>query len=238
VITQASRSDITNADLRAVYYNDLEIEPKLLLPSWADERQRSSILKWISPETSGQLYSIGGRTLGNGISETESRMNAISDSFPFAITWLKAQGIIWPTQGEITTTYNDPEYPFFTPDGSTMPHPRLDIANSKWTPIYAPFDGEITAIYEDTDAKGFGIEIQGSDGLSTRLIHLLRRPYWEVGDKVEMGQQVGFIGNSGKSTGPHLDFMLYIGPLNQAVNNAIDPRNILGWVERGESVSW
>jgi murein DD-endopeptidase MepM/ murein hydrolase activator NlpD len=83
-----------------------------------------------------------------------------------------------------------------------------------------------------------GIEIQGSDGLSTRLIHLLRRPYWEVGDKVEMGQQVGFIGNSGKSTGPHLDFMLYIGPLNQAVNNAIDPRNILGWVERGESVSW
>jgi hypothetical protein len=174
VITQASRSDITNADLRAVYYNDLEIEPKLLLPSWADERQRSSILKWISPETSGQLYSIGGRTLGNGISETESRMNAISDSFPFAITWLTAQRIIWPTQGEITTTYNDPEYPFFTPDGSTMPHPRLDIANSKWTRIYAPFDGEITAIYEDTDAKGFGM-LSGKcndPGSARELTHL------------------------------------------------------------------
>jgi murein DD-endopeptidase MepM/ murein hydrolase activator NlpD len=117
-------------------------------------------------------------------------------------------------------------------------HPRLDIANDAGTPVYAPFSGIVSRVYDDDPKKGYGIEITNEDGLSARLIHLLNRPLWNKGDEINIGQQTGFMGNTGFSFGNHLDFMLFTGPSETARDNAVDPSLFLGAVNSGDRVSW
>jgi murein DD-endopeptidase MepM/ murein hydrolase activator NlpD len=104
--------------------------------------------------------------------------------------------------------------------------------------IAAPFSGIVSRVYDDDPKKGYGIEITNEDGLSARLIHLLNRPLWNKGDEINIGQQTGFMGNTGFSFGNHLDFMLFTGPSETARDNAVDPSLFLGAVNSGDRVSW
>jgi hypothetical protein len=229
-------ADTPNNELRATYYEDLDLDRPLVMPSNAGSRERAVIERFMESSEGGELFETGRRIVGNGINTTEEERITAATGYDRAITWLYELGMIWPTQGTLTTIYDDPLYPF------PSPHFRLDIANVEGTRVVAPFDGEIISIFENEDDKGYGLEIMRDDGLIARLIHFMERPYWEVGDNVQIGQQVGFIGNTGLSTGPHLDFLLYQdAPTPSQANSAefsIDPRLILGWVERDGVITW
>jgi murein DD-endopeptidase MepM/ murein hydrolase activator NlpD len=74
------------------------------------------------------------------------------------------------------------------------------------TPIYAPSDGRVT---EAQPYGGYGnyIRIDHGDGIATAYGHLSRfAPLIKPGARVSRGQLVGFTGNTGRSTGPHLHF--------------------------------
>lgn len=88
----------------------------------------------------------------------------------------------------------------------TFMHHGVDFAVPQGTPIYAPADGVIASA---GPYGGYGnyIRIEHGDGLATAYGHLSRFvPNVRKGTRVSRGQLVGYTGNTGRSTGPHLHF--------------------------------
>lgn len=88
--------------------------------------------------------------------------------------------------------------------GRTARHEGLDFAGSYGMPVYATAPGTVL-VAGWQGAYGRLVEIQHSFGLITRYAHLSSVSV-NVGDVVGYGEQVGTIGSSGRSTGPHLHY--------------------------------
>jgi murein DD-endopeptidase MepM/ murein hydrolase activator NlpD len=106
----------------------------------------------------------------------------------------------WPTTGKISQG----------PEGGTSHYKNdeeaIDIANKIGTPVYATHNGIAIAKEQPTGA-GFYVEISGNcNGLNywTEYFHLLERD--RVSGPVTRGQLIGYMDNSGDSTGPHLHY--------------------------------
>lgn len=88
--------------------------------------------------------------------------------------------------------------------GGADGHPGIDLAAAWGTPILAAADGVV--IYSGwEDGYGNMIEIQLADGTCNVYGHM-EALVSRVGDHVTAGQQIGFEGSTGHSTGPHLHF--------------------------------
>lgn len=100
---------------------------------------------------------------------------------------------IWPCNGA-TTDYFRPQ------------HLAIDIANAEGTPIYAADSGTVAhaGMY---GTMGLAVHIAHGNGYDTWYGHL-RAYSVQVGQYVQRGQQIGEMGSTGKSTGPHLHFMI------------------------------
>lgn len=102
-------------------------------------------------------------------------------------------------------------------------HKGVDIAHSKGTPIVAVADGKVTYLGKgcvegnQSCEGGFGnnIDITHANGLVSLYAHLDTVSV-RLGDSVSQGQQIGTMGSTGRSTGPHLHFEIRRGgvPLN------------------------
>ncbi|SHN72144.1 M23 family metallopeptidase [Desulfovibrio litoralis] len=118
---------------------------------------------------------------------------------------------IWPAEGTLTSGFGMRGSPF---TGTQTMHKGLDISNRPGTPIYAPAKGTVTFSQYD-GAYGNTLIIDHGNSLSTRYSHMLRAAAKE-GQTVQRGEVIGYIGNSGRSTGPHLHYEVRIGgvPVN------------------------
>lgn len=123
--------------------------------------------------------------------------------------------LIWPTEGVITDTYG-------TRWGK---HYGIDIAAPQGTPIYAIDDGVVNRSFY-SDSYGNVIFIAHGNGLETVYAHLHKR-YVKEGDIVGVGEEIGTVGNTGRSTGDHLHFEVHIGSWNIEKSNSIDPMLVL-----------
>lgn len=81
----------------------------------------------------------------------------------------------------------------------------VDFAQPMMTPVYSVSDGIAT---DSTSSGGYGysITITHPDGTSTQYAHFPNPALVNVGDSVKAGQQIGVVGSTGYSTGPHLHF--------------------------------
>ena len=88
-------------------------------------------------------------------------------------------------------------------------HEGTDMAGAYGTPIYATADGVV--VFANWDS-GYGrlVRIKHDFGIETRYAHLSQIQV-EVGQKVSRGDQIGDMGNSGRSTGTHLHYEVRIG---------------------------
>lgn len=114
---------------------------------------------------------------------------------------------LWPAQGLFTSGYGW--------RWGRM-HKGIDIANSVGTPIVAAQDGRITFAGWSDGGYGYLVEITHEDGSLSRYAHQ-SRILVQVGEEVRQGQQIGLMGSTGRSTGPHLHFEIH-APGYGAVN--------------------
>ena len=90
-----------------------------------------------------------------------------------------------------------------------QPHTGVDYAAPKGTPVMTIGDGTITSMkYEG--AGGNTIRIRHNSVYSTAYLHLSGYAKGlKVGQRVSQGQVIGYVGSTGRSTGPHLDFRVW-----------------------------
>lgn len=90
-----------------------------------------------------------------------------------------------------------------------QPHTGVDYAAPTGTPVMTIGDGVITSMkYEG--AGGNTVRIRHNSVYSTAYLHLSRYAKGlKVGQRVRQGEVIGYVGSTGRSTGPHLDFRVW-----------------------------
>lgn len=127
---------------------------------------------------------------------------------------------IWPIKGgigHISMYYGQNENPF---TGQWYIHKGIDISTYRQgDPVVATADGKVVTVSFSADFGNY-IIIQHSRGFFTRYAHLSAFHVFN-GEKVEQGQVIGNIGNTGLTTGPHLHYEIHLG------TDVIDPLQFL-----------
>ena len=113
---------------------------------------------------------------------------------------------IWPTRGRITSSFG---YRSGPTTGYRALHKGLDIANKIGTPVIAPARGTVTFAGWDK-AYGKAIKINHGNNIVTRYAHL-NDINVKVGQMVQRSEVIGTLGNTGRSTGPHLHYEVMVG---------------------------
>lgn len=98
--------------------------------------------------------------------------------------------------------------------GRVAPHKGVDFAIPLGTPVLAVGDGEVIVAKRSGGAGNY-VAIRHGRQYMTRYMHM-KKLLVKPGDKVKRGERIGLTGNTGRSTGPHLHFEVWIN--NQAVN--------------------
>jgi murein DD-endopeptidase MepM/ murein hydrolase activator NlpD len=111
---------------------------------------------------------------------------------------------LMPTKGQITGKYGRM---VTGPKGNKIPHPGVDIGAPQGTPVVAPGDGKVI-FAANAGTAGNLVELITLDGEKHRFMHL-SKILVSRGDVVKKGQQVGLVGSTGFSSGPHLHWEKY-----------------------------
>ncbi|MEC8487437.1 MAG: M23 family metallopeptidase, partial [Pseudomonadota bacterium] len=119
----------------------------------------------------------------------------------------------WPAKGVISGVYGSQRILNGVPK---WPHYGLDIANETGTPVYAPVDGVVT-MADDLYYSGNTLILDHGMRVFSTFLHMDTITV-EVGETVKQGEQIGTIGSTGRSTGPHLDWRINLG------NTRLDPQ--------------
>ncbi len=135
-----------------------------------------------------------------------------------AADWLKLseEPNLWPVEGRITGSFGERIDPF---NGEGAFHSGVDISTEYGSRVIAPADGVVT--FADFYA-GYGrmLEVEHAQGFITRYGHLSSFAV-TPGQSVHRGQVIGYVGLSGRSTGPHLHYEVWLH------NNPVNPYNFL-----------
>ena len=105
-------------------------------------------------------------------------------------------------------------------------HTGTDFFGPSGTPIRATTDGVVTAVGTDGSAGNF-INIEDIGGDIHQYFHLLEVPNFQVGDEVYGGDEIGLMGSTGHSTGPHLHYQIK----DPSTNTLYNPFTFFKWHE-------
>ncbi|ANY19076.1 Murein hydrolase activator NlpD precursor [Tsuneonella dongtanensis] len=115
------------------------------------------------------------------------------------------QDFVWPVKGRISGRFGSQRIYRGEP-GSY--HTGLDIAPGAGTPYVAPADGVVVlAATSPFTLEGHLLMIDHGGGLNSAFLHSQRLAVTE-GQRVSQGQLLGYVGASGRTTGPHLHWSL------------------------------
>lgn len=121
---------------------------------------------------------------------------------------------IWPAKGWLTSRFGPRVSPF---TGRKHVHAGIDIAAASGTSVYAPARGRV--IFAGKKGPlGNALVVDHGFGVKTVYGHN-KELHVSVGDTVERGQEISLIGSTGRSTGPHLH---YVVEVNGKARNPLD----------------
>lgn len=117
---------------------------------------------------------------------------------------------VWPARGWVTSDFGQRLDPY---TAERVMHQGLDIAAPHGKEVQAPSDG--TVVFAGLEG-GYGnvLVIDHGYGIKTRYGHL-SQILVKAGERVERGQDVAMIGNTGRSTGPHLHYEVRVNGVPQ-----------------------
>lgn len=152
------------------------------------------------------------RMLPASVNVSRTRDDAVLDLFgdssaPQAATKLGRTSHAWPLPSSViqkfTSAFGGRKDPFHGRDSF---HGGIDIAAAIGTPVLASADGIVTKV-ENGSRYGKYVSVKHRDGSESSYGHM-RAQSVRVGQQVRQGQKVGELGNTGRSTGAHLDYRI------------------------------
>jgi murein DD-endopeptidase MepM/ murein hydrolase activator NlpD len=156
-----------------------------------------------------QFYALRTQAMSGRI--TRAIEGGLSGSFTGDWTTLADAPSLWPIEGRVTSSFGEREDPF---NGEGAFHAGVDIAAAYGSPVRAAADGDVTGTRM---GNGYGREVtidHGHDVLTVygHLSSMIVVP----GQRVTRGQVIGYVGQSGRSTGPHLHYevRVHMVPVN------------------------
>ncbi len=115
-----------------------------------------------------------------------------------------SQGFIAPRKARITGVYGSQRFYNGIPKN---PHFGVDYAGAIGAPVKSPANGQVLLWVPDMFYSGGTLVIDHGHGITSNFLHLSDSLVKE-GDKVKQGQVIAKVGNSGRVTGPHLDWRM------------------------------
>ncbi len=127
--------------------------------------------------------------------------------------WVRANSApnLWPVEGPITGSFGERIDPF---NGEGAFHSGIDIGALYGQPIVAPAEG-VVEFADLMGGYGRAVILDHGHGITTRYGHLKSFTVFP-GQHVHRGDTIGYVGDSGRSTGPHLHYEVRINdvPVN------------------------
>jgi len=150
--------------------------------------------------------------LENEVSIGEQEKTDLYEFFENQKMLLASTPSIWPTKGWMSSRFGYRISPF---TGQKEFHRGIDIATRMSAPILAPADGIVSFTGRD---GGYGkvVTIRHGYGLVSKYAHL-NKALVKKGQHVKRGETIALVGNTGRSTGPHLHYEVHLN------NVAVDP---------------
>jgi len=131
----------------------------------------------------------------------EQSLQELTEYFQDQKSLLASVPSVWPARGWVTSDFGQRLDPY---TADRMMHAGMDIAAEPGKPIYAPSNGTVTFAGPEGN-YGNVIVLDHGYGIKTRFGHLAEMLV-KPGDRVKRGEQVGSVGNTGRSTGPHVHY--------------------------------
>ncbi|WP_235362640.1 M23 family metallopeptidase [Campylobacter subantarcticus] len=97
-------------------------------------------------------------------------------------------------------------------------HPGIDLRAALKTPIYAPANGVVEYAAYSNNGYGYSVILIHNFGFKTVYAHMTRQDVVKAGQFVKKGDLLGYTGNTGLSTGPHLHYEV------RFINKLLDPK--------------
>jgi len=142
----------------------------------------------------------------------EKDLSVVQQKLVEQVEILSSTPSIAPVRGILTDGFGGRQDPFTGEPGT---HNAIDISSAVGQPVHAPADG---IVVKADWANGYGnvVYISHGNGYSTRYGHLSGFAV-QPGQHVKRGDVIGYVGSTGRSTGPHLHYEVRLN------NNPVNP---------------
>jgi len=143
--------------------------------------------------------------LGEVASSQELSLAEVAGQLESKRAHLAATPAIWPTKGWLTSRFGSRVSPF---TNQKQFHAGIDIAGERGTDVFAPAQGKVV-FSGNRGPLGKSVIIDHGYGVRTQYGHS-DALYVKTGESVQRGQRIAALGNSGRSTGPHLHYVVEV----------------------------
>ena len=180
---------------------------RILARNWRIERINGLPRKKVSPDK-GTL---------KRIRADSTRVAAVRASAPSSAGWFIGSGFQLPLTGRISGVFGSQRILNKKP---RSPHRGVDIAAPMGTPVVSPADGVVCLVAKNMVLMGNTVMVDHGLGVRSIFIHL-SRILVKNGDRVARGNLIGRVGQTGRTTGPHLHWGVYVNAI------AVDPMRVV-----------
>lgn len=216
---QVVRLKDENEELRGVNrsFEDSIRDLQTLLEDYEERTRRLAIVAGLEELGGNGETGIGGLDLAldsptEGLELVSTRASSLTDRLDRVETqleerlrWISSVPAIVPTRGLYTSNFGPRRDPI---NGRRSFHQGLDISAPPGKPVRATADG-LVVLAARSGGLGNAVFLSHGFGLSTRYGHMSRLAV-KAGERVQRGDVIGYVGNTGRSTGYHLHYEVHL----------------------------